>query len=362
MSGKRLTTLATSVAVFSLFAVAFSQVASNAAKAAAPSKAPIDVLASAGPNAVVAIINGETVTKKELSDLLWGNQANYILDRALINNILIAQKAKKLGVTVTEKDIQAKINDIQKTSLAGKSVETALGEMGISRAAWVKTSIEPQIMVDKILDKEIKVTDADTSQFILARHILIRTQSGQGEAAQAGDAQAKADAEAKAKIDSIALEIKNGKDFSAAADQYTQDPSNTDPKSNKGKGGSLGWFKKGRMMKEFEDAAFALKPGEISAPVKTSYGWHIIKLDKLGKDATGAEKLEIRKQLVDEKKATLQRDFWTNIRTGQNIVNKLVTKQKATTMAPPAGARPVGRAPMPPAPPKPAPAVNAQPK
>ena len=62
----------------------------------------------------------------------------------------------------------------------------------------------------------------------------------------------------------------NAKNFATLANKYTQDP------SGKGKGGSLGWFSKGRMVKEFEEAAFNAKPGSIIGPIKTSFGQHII--------------------------------------------------------------------------------------
>lgn len=51
--------------------------------------------------------------------------------------------------------------------------------------------------------------------------------------------------------------------------------------SSRKKGGSLGWFSRGQMMKEFEDCAFGMSKGDISAPVKTKFGWHIIRVDDL---------------------------------------------------------------------------------
>ena len=84
-----------------------------------------------------------------------------------------------------------------------------------------------------------------------------------------------------------------GADFAALAKQYSDDP------GSKGSGGDLGWFARGRMVKEFEDAAFALKPGGVSAPVKTQFGYHIIKLEER-RPASARPLVEVRDQIKDK--------------------------------------------------------------
>jgi parvulin-like peptidyl-prolyl isomerase len=93
---------------------------------------------------------------------------------------------------------------------------------------------------------------------------------------------------AKENIDGLRNDIIEGNiTFEKAAELYSEDPgSATD-------GGSLGWFKKNAMVKEFNDAAFALKKGEISAPIKTQFGWHIIKCEDKTADSIKASHILI---------------------------------------------------------------------
>lgn len=69
----------------------------------------------------------------------------------------------------------------------------------------------------------------------------------------------------------VSYDVNHGKDFEAVAKEKSLCPSGK-------KGGDLGWFGRNMMVKEFEVAAFAMKPGEISKPVKSQFGWHIIKV------------------------------------------------------------------------------------
>jgi|GEM_PF-294506 len=99
---------------------------------------------------------------------------------------------------------------------------------------------------------------------VKARHILVKVDENAPEEQVA---------EARKKIENITRELEQGADFAELAKKYSDD------KSNAENGGDLGWFGRGVMVKEFEDAAFALDIGKISDPVRTRYGFHLIKVE-----------------------------------------------------------------------------------
>ncbi|MDD4973897.1 MAG: SurA N-terminal domain-containing protein [Bacteriovorax sp.] len=111
----------------------------------------------------------------------------------------------------------------------------------------------------------------DKPEEVKARHILLM-------------AEGKKDADLKVAIEKIAKEV-NPSNFAKMADKYTEDP------SGKGKGGDLGTFGKGRMVPEFDQVAFTQKPGTVSAPIKTQFGYHLLLVEKKieGHAATFAE-------------------------------------------------------------------------
>jgi peptidyl-prolyl cis-trans isomerase D len=121
---------------------------------------------------------------------------------------------------------------------------------------------------------------------VKARHILFMTRGATPEQ----------DRIAKVRADSLLAAIrKGGGDFAELAKRFSQEPGA--PSS----GGDLGWFGRGRMVKEFEAAAFALKPGEISPVVKTQFGYHIIKVEErkpAGTKSFGEVRGEIRTQMA----------------------------------------------------------------
>ena len=152
-----------------------------------------------------------------------------------------------------------------------------------------------EYVAKSIEDKEIeKYYEENIFGQINCKHILIAPEVLDGMTEEEkSDAEAKALKTAKA----IIKKLKNGEDWDKLAKKYSADSSNAS------KGGDLGWFTTGEMVKEFEDAAFALKKGKYTTePVKTTYGYHIIyKIDEEAKPSLKDAKEEVIAEIVEKR-------------------------------------------------------------
>src|SRR6266542_5055966 len=138
--------------------------------------------------------------------------------------------------------------------------------------------VVPAADIEKAYNSSIE--QYTTPEQVRASHILLKTEG-------------KTDADVKAKAEALLKQAKAGADFAELAKKNSEDESNAK------NGGDLDYFGRGRMVPEFDQAVFAMQPGQISDLVKTQYGYHIIKLvDK--KNATTKPLAEVRQQLTDQ--------------------------------------------------------------
>jgi peptidyl-prolyl cis-trans isomerase C len=150
-----------------------------------------------------------------------------------------------------------------------------------------------------------------TPEQVRASHILISTRSTDPNADPN-----KVKAAAKAKAQEILDQIKKGADFNELAKKNSADPGSA------AKGGDLGFFSKGQMVKEFEEAAFSLKPGEVSPLVETTYGYHIIKVtDHKDANTTSLDKAkpQIKEMLTNQKKQQFAEKYVSKLKADAKI-------------------------------------------
>jgi peptidyl-prolyl cis-trans isomerase C len=127
------------------------------------------------------------------------------------------------------------------------------------------TSVGKEALTDaemhKVYDDAVKQMGEEKE--VHARHILFRVAAGDDKASK----------EAEDKVKAVIVRLNKGEDFAKLATELTEDP------SGKANGGDLGYFSKEQMVPEFSDIAFGLENGKISGPVKTQFGWHVIKVE-----------------------------------------------------------------------------------
>ena len=219
-------------------------------------------LTGSDDTAVVATVGDEKITKAEFYDTLVKYYGADTLENMITDKIIEAE-TKKVDINITDTEIQFEMDRIieayggqeafdQQMALSGTTTETLKADI-ISYLKTLKL-LEPRVTVAEeeitAYFEENKVYLAQPEQ-VEASHILV-------------DDEATAN-EVKAQLD-------EGKDFAELAAKYSTDSSNAQI------GGELGFFGRGDMVEAFEEAAFSLEINEISGPVKTEFGYHIIKV------------------------------------------------------------------------------------
>jgi peptidyl-prolyl cis-trans isomerase C len=173
----------------------------------------------------------------------------------------------------------------------------------------------------KVYDDAVKQMTPEAE--VHARHILIRAPADDEKASKA----------AEDKIKAVIVRLKKGEDFGKVAAEVTEDP------SGKANGGDLGFFAKDQMVPEFADTAFKLEKGQISEPVKTQFGWHVIKVeDKRTKPLPSFEEVKPQIEAYVTRKA--QADLVTKLREGAKIEKFYKSEAPTDAAAPAAPATP----------------------
>lgn len=227
------------------------------------------------------------ITQKELGTDLQQQFGKIAVYQMMVKKVLLHDNP------VSEKEVNQKIEEVKKQTNQ-KSITDLIKQFGVANEEALKQALKTQVSLEKAVKKSIteKELKENYKPEIRASHILVADEKTAKE---------------------VEEKIKKGEDFAALAQQYSTDS------GSKEKGGDLGLFGPGTMQKEFEDAAYKLQVGEVSEPVKTAFGYHIIKVtEKKDLKPFEQEKENIRKTLEQKR---LQDQVWQ-----QQFIQKLLEK------------------------------------
>ena len=204
---------------------------------------------------------------------------NEQISKSAFQIILNKTLEKEYGNKVNNKDIEKQI-DKQKQQLGGDDkFKQALKQQNLTEKD-VKDQLKIQEYQKLLLSDSVKISDKQLKDNTMkASHILIESEENSNKK--------------KKEAEDIKKQLDDGANFASLATKYSDDTESKDS------GGSLGYIVKGQMNKDFDKAAFKLKPNEISDVIKTDYGYHIIKANK--ESDFNKHKDELRQTMIQQK-------------------------------------------------------------
>ena len=259
---------------------------------------------------ILATVDGEPITIYQLKqfthDSIRGRQLSASMDQAglldaLITETLIQKEVSDKGIVVRDEDIDRYITAIKdRNKIDDEKLKTALDAQGVTMEGYraqIREEIEREQLVGREIRGKVTVTPEDVQRYYEAHlseystpakvqvaHIVFRLDP---------DAPSDKVAAVTAKAEEVYQRIQKGADFAEMAKQYSEDPSGAN-------GGDLGWFKQGELLDSLEKAAARLKVGDVSEPVRSKVGLHIIKLE--GREGAAHQSLD---ELSDQIKQQL---------------------------------------------------------
>ncbi len=255
-------------------------------------------------NGVNAILRQQGVESADKADPAQLKEVRERVLEVLIGQRLLWQQAKQKDIMVSDAEVEQAIAEVKGRFESEQAFLDRIGQSGFSEQTYkedLKQQLSVRRYVSEDLAKEVTVSDEEIDEFykanlesmqrpeqVQARHILIKLEASADEAT---------DTAARGKIDKLLEDAKGGADFAELATNNSEGPSAA-------RGGDLGFFGRGQMVPAFEQAAFALQPGELSGVVRTQFGYHIIKSEarRGGETATKEEAADqIREHLQQQK-------------------------------------------------------------
>jgi foldase protein PrsA len=265
---------------------------------------------------VLATVNGQEITwadyEPELRQTLYGVTQQYGIDwnqpeniallgtlqdqvlQTVLDRTLLRQVAAEEGIEVSRSDLQARVEEEKLTIMDSgqfSSWEQFLEQVGLSDEYFARL-MEDDELVTRVAEAHGPAREAEQ---VHARHILV------------------ADEETGKQV---LARLSEDEDWAALAQEYSQDTGNKD------NAGDLGWFPRGVMVPEFEEAAFSLEPGKTSDLVQTDFGYHIIQVLEKGMQELDEQTYNVMVQQafqmwLEEQKAAAQTTIIVTFTSGE---------------------------------------------
>lgn len=265
---------------------------------------------SSGDEEVVAMVNDEKITKGEFYDYLVEQNGEEVLE-ALILEKMLEMEVKANNIEITEKEIDAEYAKMAEAYGGVEGLKNTLQMYGYTEDS-IRKNLRLNLSIEKLMEPLITVSDEeiasyfaenkedfDVSEQVKASHILVATIE---------------------EADEVLSKLNSGESFEDLAKEFSLDTSNA------GNGGDLGYFGKGVMVQPFEDVAFRLAVGEVSEPIETTFGYHIIKIfDKKAAEKATLEgaKETIIEVLKETKMTEAYQNWYSGVKGKYTVKNNL---------------------------------------
>ena len=290
-------------------------------------------------NKIIARVNGDGISAQDLDDayemffLITGYPEQYrqiipkesFLDQ-LINEELLLQKAAELEIEANDEETDAIFNNVlQNSGLTEEELSAQLATKGFDTddlKAYYKKQLTLTKLVNETIFNKIDISDEEIKEYYDLNIDMFKTQEGQIHVSHIL-------VETREEAKELLIELQNGADFKELAMEKSIEP------AAQTTGGDLGFFGKGQMVAEFEDAAFDLKiEGQLSGPIETQFGWHIIKKESNTISLEDAkqeiinmlkvqEEQEILKEYVDELRENADIEIYEQETSEEGIFSEL---------------------------------------
>ena len=264
---------------------------------------------------IVAVVNEEIITESDAlsrmsallhdedppADAAQARQMRQAVLQRLIDERLIIQEAKRMGVTVGLDDVAERLRDIRTRFERDEEYAAMLKESGLTEEQ-LKLKLRQQLLVQKAIDAKIRSrivvspaeltgttslasNRAQAGEEVLAQHLLIRVTK-----------ERPAD-QALTVATQLHERLRSGESFEELARTYSEDP-------HAQEGGRLGWVRHGELLSELDEALLALQAGEFSAPIQSALGFHLVKVlerRSLSEEQAAASRRETEQRLYQDK-------------------------------------------------------------